>query len=354
MIEKLDTLGFENEVFVPVYDRNIAVIQPNDNVCVCECFRKWDRILFRYKQRKILRAIEAQYDMGSFDLIHAYTTFTDGNVARMLSEKYGVPYVVAVRNTDINTFFKYMFHLRKLGQRVLNQAEQIFFLSDPYKECVLENYIAASDKPRIRGKSRMIPNGINDFWLLNRSPVRTYHASDRIRLVYAGVIDRNKNIETTQCAMALLQKEGIHSQLTVVGKCVDKTVFNRILSNPHTTHIPHCGKEALIDIYRNHDIFVMPSIHETFGLVYAEAMSQGLPVIYTRGQGFDGQFPEGAVGYAVSAHDEREIADAIMKICADYENMSARCTELCQKFSWDAITEQYAAIYAHIMEKEDR
>ena len=38
-------------------------------------------------------------------------------------------------------------------------------------------------------------------------------------------------------------------------------------------------------IYRENDIYVMPSIIETFGLVYAEAMSQGLPVIYTRGQG---------------------------------------------------------------------
>ena len=29
----------------------------------------------------------------------------------------------------------------------------------------------------------------------------------------------------------------------------------------------------------------MPSKHETFGLVYAEAMTQGLPVIYTKNEG---------------------------------------------------------------------
>lgn len=40
----------------------------------------------------------------------------------------------------------------------------------------------------------------------------------------------------------------------------------------------------------------MPSHKETFGLVYAEAMSQGLPIIYTKNQGFDGQFPDGYVG----------------------------------------------------------
>jgi len=49
----------------------------------------------------------------------------------------------------------------------------------------------------------------------------------------------------------------------------------------------------------------MPSITETFGLVYAEALSQGLPVLYTRGQGFDRQFEEGEVGYAVDCFDDR-------------------------------------------------
>ena len=43
----------------------------------------------------------------------------------------------------------------------------------------------------------------------------------------------------------------------------------------------------------------MPSRYETFGLVYGEAMSQGLPIIYSKGQGVDGYFKEGTVGYGV-------------------------------------------------------
>ena len=40
--------------------------------------------------------------------------------------------------------------------------------------------------------------------------------------------------------------------------------------------------------------FCLPSHAETFGLVYVEAMSQGLPIIY-EGQGFDKQFQDGEV-----------------------------------------------------------
>ena len=69
MVETLDEMGVENEVFVPTYDKNLAVIEPNNNVCVSECFRKVDRVIFDYKQKKIMAAIEKRYDISSFDLI---------------------------------------------------------------------------------------------------------------------------------------------------------------------------------------------------------------------------------------------------------------------------------------------
>jgi glycosyltransferase involved in cell wall biosynthesis len=68
----------------------------------------------------------------------------------------------------------------------------------------------------------------------------------------------------------------------------------------------------LIDIYRANDIFVMPSFTESFGLVYAEAISQGLPVVYSIGQGFDRQFPEGEVGYHADPNSAQSVADAIL------------------------------------------
>ena len=50
MIEHLGKFGFENQVYVPTYNSKSAVITPNANVCISECFRKWDRIIFDYKQ----------------------------------------------------------------------------------------------------------------------------------------------------------------------------------------------------------------------------------------------------------------------------------------------------------------
>ena len=89
----------------------------------------------------------------------------------------------------------------------------------------------------------------------------------------------------------------------------------------------------------------MPSIHETFGLVYAEAMSQGLPVIYTKGQGFDEQFDEGIVGYHVDCYNAKEIAYRILDVLNHYNQLSKNCVKLCDKFHWNLITPEYINIY---------
>lgn len=355
MIEELERQGIENEVFVPVYDKNVAVIKPNRNVYVSECFHKWDRVIFDYKQKKIIQAIEEHYDISEFDLIHAYTLFTDGNAARILSEKYGIPYVAAVRNTDVNDFLKKMVHLRNRGIKTMKEAEKVFFLSDAYRKNVFEKYVPNKECSGILNKSVIMPNGIDKFWLS-----RIYHERDfestlsrikekKLRLVYAGGIDKNKNIATSISAIKDLINKGWSVDFDIVGKIKDQEEFNQFKELPFCHYHTPKPKEELIEVYRKADIFIMPSHFESFGLVYAEAMSQGLPVIYTKGQGFDGQFMDGEVGYAVNSRLYEDISAAIVKIAADYKATSLRCLEKCEKFSWSCIVEQYVEMYNTIV-----
>lgn len=348
MVEKLESLGYENQVYVPTYDAGMAVIKPNDNVCVSECFNKWDRVLFDYKQAKILRDIEKRFDIKSFDCIHAYTLFTDGNCAMRLSQKYGIPYVVAVRNTDVNAFFAKMIHLRPRGVEVMRRAEKVFFLSEAYRTQVFAQYVPRKHHGALKEKVQVIPNGIDDFWFDNRPESVPEKAREQIRLVYAGRIDKNKNIPTIQRAMSHLRAQGTDCCLTVVGKVEDRNEFRRIISDSNTHYLDPMKKNELIRVYRQNDLFVMPSFTESFGLVYAEAMSQGLPVIYTKGQGFDGQFPEGQVGFCVRSDSAEDVAEKILMAWNRCAEISARVPELARKFQWDKIVQQYAAIYDRV------
>ena len=97
----------------------------------------------------------------------------------------------------------------------------------------------------------------------------------------------------------------------------------------------------------------MPSKRETFGLVYVEAMSQGLPVIYTKGQGFDTQFKEGEVGYHVQYNDAEEIAETILKIAKNYKKMSENAIKKSEEFNWEDISKIYIENYNQIRKEEE-
>lgn len=88
-------------------------------------------------------------------------------------------------------------------------------------------------------------------------------------------------------------------------------------------------------MFAESDIFVMVSHSETFGLVYIEALSQGLPILYTRGQGIDGTLKE-KIGEAADSYDENSIKKAICRLIDEYEQYEPIGKSL-YRFSWDNI-----------------
>lgn len=349
MIDKLAIKGVNNVVFAAVCDKDInnIVINPRENEIISNCFNYYDRVAFHYKQKKIFNSIEKEVkDISKFDLIHAYTLFTDGNCAMKLSQKYGIPYVVAIRDTDVNAFFRLMVHLRPLGVKIMRNASAVFFLSESYKKQVFDKYVPEKIKGELELKTHIVPNGIDDFWLENSvKTAKHLESSNSAKIIFAGRINKRKNPLSTAEAISLLNKEGYDFSFNVVGKIEDNDIFNTLKKMPFVKYLGVQNKNELIETYRKNDIFVMPSLTETFGLVYAEAMSQGLPVIYTRGQGFDGQFDDGEVGYSVDAHSIEDIKDRILQVVSIYETLSKKAFTGVKKFCWDDITEKYVSIY---------
>ena len=315
----------------------------DDKVIHRECFSKIDRFFFHLKQKKIEKSIESNVDIKKFDLIHTHMLFNGGWATYQLHRKYGIQYVVSVRNTDLNVFLRIPL-FRKTARIILDHASGVLFLSKAYKEKLLRLCYREEEWASIEKKCDVIPNGLEPYWLHN-----IYHRKDEVhtplQLLCVGKIDRNKNIETTLKVVEQLNNDGEETHLTVIGQVVDDSVKSLLDHGKHVTVIPYLTKEELIDYYRSCDIFVMPSFKETFGRVYAEAMTQGVPVIYTRGQGFDGSFDEGTVGYSVKADDVDEIVEAVKKIEQQYKDISENCIDYCTIFNWYDISERLENLY---------
>lgn len=357
MIEHLDKIVQANTVFCPIYANSELITKPNNNVIVSSCFTSLDRFFFFKKQKKIINCMMQQLKIDEFDCIHAYTLFTDGNCAYELSKRYGIPYVVAIRATDID-FFKYRINLRRRGHEILKNASAVFFLSEATRRLFVGEMICKDIRTCVFEKSYVIPNGIDDFWLRSTDigneikKKRNQHFQEKdITICCIAQILKRKNIPMLQKAITYMNKNGWNIKLIVIGKDVEHKELKIIMSHPYTEYVPPMKKEKLIEFYRKSDLFVLPSKGETFGLVYAEAMSQGLPVLYSKNEGFDGQFNEGVVGYHVDSDSYIDIAQKIELVSSNYKMLCDNCDEKVKTFDWEDIVKQYSVIYKDILKE---
>lgn len=344
MFTAIGKKGVQYETIVPIARDGIEGDWWEEEVKVLRCFSSFDRYFFFHKQRKIIKSIISNVDISKFSLIHAHTLFSAGYAAMVISKEYGIPYVVAVRNTDVNVFFKRMPWLRNTGLNILKCASAIIFLSSAYRNNLVYKYVNKGYKQKILDKSLVIPNGIADVFFNNINAPKEYNTPGKLTILFVGEVTKNKNIDTILQVAHLREKCGEQVRVNIIGDVID-TECAKLLEDPLVEYHNRLSQEALIHYFRNADIFLMPSHTETFGLVYAEAMSQGLPILYTKGQGFDGYFEDGFVGYKVDDKSVQDINLKINSILSNYSEISTNCIESCQRFSWDMIALEYKLLY---------
>jgi glycosyltransferase involved in cell wall biosynthesis len=288
-----------------------------------------------------------------YDIIHSHMWFSDGEIAHKVYERLGIPYIIAVRNTDMNSWFYWDLPWnKKRGYQILRNAARVVFLSHSYKSSLIQRLPKDLGK-ELEKKALIVPNGIDDYWHENVKMVPKQKPVSVIKILTVGSIDSNKNQMTVLKAANLLRMKGYNIEYTVVGNVSDKKVEKELLQTKYVKILPFSSMEKLKEIYNNADIFVMPSIYETFGLVYVEAMSQGLPVIYSKGQGFDKQFPEGEIGFSVNCMNAIEISEKILKVLDNYSTISSNCIKSSKIFDNKLIAERYLNIYKSIVTNQN-
>ena len=351
LVTKLAEFGNEVAVFVPVNGKELFGQYKSNHLRVhvlySDCLRSSDRIFFIHKIGKIVREIEKTVNMKDIDCILAGTLYSDGAAAFFLHKKYHIPFAVSIRETDITYQMKWRPYLNGFVNEVLKDADSIVFLSPAYRK-YLDRFNCNEDK------YTTIPNAVNDYWFLHQHESRKCH--DPLSLIYVGEISERKNVRTTISVLAELIRMGIQTVFHIVGSGTEEEACRNLSKK---LGVEGCvffhgwlnDKETILKIYNQADVFVMPSIKETFGTVYIEAMSQGLPIIYTCGQGIDGYFEQGYVGYACNPLNVVEIAEKINTIVNNYDSISTACTIASRMFQWHIVADKYNKIIRDMRNK---
>ena len=338
-------------IFIPMRSRTklkeFSNCNKNLDIYKSDTINLVDRMFFLRKIKKLYKNISKNIPLADVSLTHAHNLFSDGALALKLKKDKNIKYIVAVRNTDINIFFKFLFFYRSLGVKILKEAERIILISPAYLEKLLK-YIPVEIHDELKDKISIIPNGVDDFWLDNKEIV-TKEKRKFMNLLYVGDFSTNKNIISSIKAVEQLNLEYHNIKLTIIGGGHNSRHLLRYIKrcDKNIIHLINRidDKYELLDYYRQMDIFIMPSFHETFGLVYLEAMTQGLPIIYTKGQGVDGYFKENSPGYSVNPYSIDDIKNKIILASENIQQLSANSLKHVDNFSWDIISNKYAELY---------
>lgn len=346
------------EVYIPI--RHKSLINKNiidsktikfnyDNILL----RK-DRILYKNKIKKQLKRIESLiYDLNSVDIIHAHTLFSDGGTAYLLKKKFSLKYLVNIRGTDINFFYRYGLHLRGFMKKILENAEFIVFISQAYKDKVLE-LLPVSFTKKVEHKMHVIPNGIDEIWFDRKKDEKIHKVNDKINLTFTGVLNRNKNLQTVLNVLNALNHGEKRYFLHIVGDGPLEVKFKKYAMEKGITQdlkfYGYVNEKELVRIMDKSDIFILPSFQETFGISYIEAISRGVPVIYSKNQGIDGMFEEGQVGYSVNPTDSEDIIRKMKLINNQYLSISDECIRQSKSFTWPNVSKLYRKLYEDFLE----
>lgn len=350
LYDSLDNIGVSNNTFYFTNNKE-DTSELKEGFYVSRAFNPLDRYIFFLKHTKVFNDFKKLVDVGNYDITHAHSLMSNGYISNRIYREYGIPYIVVVRSTDLFVFTKYRPFLNPLAGRILREAREVIFLSESYYEQAMIKYKPYIRPEELRKKSYIIPNGIDPIFFENIGQAKAM--GEVINFIFIGKVDDpNKNVRKIIEVCDRFKGRGERVKLSLIGRLEDEDIKNTINSRSYISYLGIQDKEGVIKHLREADIFIMPSHVETFGLVYAEAMSQGLPVIYTRGQGFDGQFPEGHVGYGVDENNSVEIVNKIDMIIDDYEAMSQRAIESSKKFDWEKIGLQYKEVYKKAMEEK--
>lgn len=317
--------------------------------------KNYHRFLYGLKISAIVKDIERKFDMSKVDVIHAGTLCLDGAAAYELSRKYNIPYIVAVRNTDVNSYYKKLKWRHGYFTNIMKHADKVIFISPKFKEIFLDTFVPSNARKQIEEHLLVVPNGIGKVFLENKSTVKKT-LGDTFRLIFVAAFYKGKGLEETIKAIDILRSKGYNVTLNAIGKGLPdrpqdaeyiKTIAVLEKDREWITTQPFKKPLEIIEEMKSADAFIMVSKPETFGLVYVEALSQHLPIIYAQGQGFDGYYPDGFVGYPAEGGNVESIAEKIENIINNYETISGNVCSLNLDidFEWNNISRKYIDLY---------
>ncbi len=289
---------------------------------------------------------------NDYDLYHFYFGLPTGLLALYARFVLKKPYIISLRGSDVpgydtNRWYLQPLHviLRPLSRWLWSNAASVVALSKNLRD------LAHTTAPDL--EIGVIGNAVCTD-LFPQKPQRPL--SNPVRLTCVCRLVKRKGIVHLLEAMQELKGEGF--LLDIVGTGDQEQTIRRMISDRGLTKwvrmVGYVPRDFLAEHYHASDIFVLPSLSESFGQVLLEAMSCGLPIIASRVGGIPETIEDGVNGLLVEPGCAKSLVGTIRRLaedpalCNKIGNENARLAR--SRYSWRAIADSYEEVYGQVIE----
>lgn len=214
-----------------------------------------------------------------------------------------------------------------------------------------------------RERFRLIPNGV-DLERFRPADQRERHAArhgldlpEEPVVLFVGYFSREKRPDLLFRAWAHARERGLTSTLLMVGATrgrhpeIDPALADTIRAEADrrglAKHVVFIERtEAMEQVYRAADVFVLPSVREGLPNALLEAMASGLSCVATRLPGVtDTMIDDGVDGWLVRPDDERGLSNALARAIGDTASGRAARATIESRYGFAATAEAYLSVY---------
>lgn len=246
-----------------------------------------------------------------FNLIHGHTLTTEGWFAYLVSKRSKKPYVLSIRGgTDQHNFSRLSIHI-KIFKKIYESASEVFFVS-PWMGGQIKKLFNTEIKEKV-----LFPN----ICIINPLDVEHLKKSENKFITCASFTQyKRKGLIPLIHAISILRDNKHDVMLDIYGndnikhfKIIQNEISKLNLGN-HIKIKSNTDQKSLRVELMNSKGFILPSINETFGMTYIEALSVDCPIIYMENTGIDGYFDFYKIGIKLKNQEPDSIASAIIEL----------------------------------------
>ncbi|HYZ72922.1 MAG TPA: glycosyltransferase [Chthoniobacterales bacterium] len=186
----------------------------------------------------------------------------------------------------------------------------------------------------------------------NATRARMEIPTDRFLLLYVGRLAHEKNVKTLFGAFEILNSENSgHFHLLVVGDGPLRDQLRELSKGTKAVSWLRyiSAQDELAAVYRAADLFVHPSVQETFGLVALEAQASGTPVVGIRGSYMDRIILSDQTHWAEENSPDSLAAAILESKKLDLIQIGeAASQQVAKRYSWRRVFRQMFDIYGQL------